>query len=72
MSLVYGTSAGLIAFSHFETADIPVTTWMLAAFYFAQNVLLRGRLADYMGTRQRVRQTGRDRAPQCGFRSRPA
>ena len=48
MSLVYGTSAGLIAFSHFETADIPVTTWMLAAFYFAQNVLLRGRLADYL------------------------
>lgn len=45
---VYGTGAGLIAFSHFLTADIPLTTWMLAAFYFAQNVLLRGRLLDYV------------------------
>jgi hypothetical protein len=48
LTLAYATSAGLIAFSHFLTADIPVTTWMLAAFYFAQNVLLRGRLADYL------------------------
>jgi hypothetical protein len=48
LTLVYATSAGLITFSHFLTADIPVTTWMLVAFYFAQNVLLRGRLADYL------------------------
>ena len=48
LALVYGTSAGIIAFSHFLTADIPLTTWMLAAFYFAQNVLLRGRLLDYV------------------------
>jgi hypothetical protein len=48
LTLVYATTAGFIAFSHFLTADIPVTTWMLAAFYFAQNVLLRGRLADYL------------------------
>lgn len=48
LALAYGTSAGLIAFSHFLTADVPLTTWMLAAFYFAQNVLLRGRLADYL------------------------
>jgi hypothetical protein len=48
VSLAYGTSAGLIAFSHFLTADIPVTTWMLAAFYCAQNALLRGRLTDYL------------------------
>jgi hypothetical protein len=48
LALAYGTSAGIIAFSHFLTADIPLTTWMLAAFYFAQNVLLRGRLLDYV------------------------
>jgi hypothetical protein len=48
VTLAYATSAGLIAFSHFLTADIPVTTWMLAAFYFAQNVLLRGRFTDYL------------------------
>jgi hypothetical protein len=48
LTLAYATSAGLIAFSHFLTADIPVTTWMLVAFYFAQNVLLRGRLTDYL------------------------
>jgi 4-amino-4-deoxy-L-arabinose transferase-like glycosyltransferase len=46
--LTYATSAGFIAFSHFLTADIPVTTWMLAAIYFAQGVLLRGRLTDYL------------------------
>jgi 4-amino-4-deoxy-L-arabinose transferase-like glycosyltransferase len=48
LAIVYATSAGVIAFSHFLTADIPVTTWMLVAFYFAQNVLLRGRLSDYV------------------------
>lgn len=48
LTVAYGTSAGLIAFSHFLTADIPLTTWMLATFYFAQNVLLRGRVADYL------------------------
>ncbi|WP_199245685.1 glycosyltransferase family 39 protein [[Phormidium] sp. ETS-05] len=48
VALVFATSAGLIAFSHFLTTDIPVTFWMLLAFYFAQNILLGGSQRDYI------------------------
>lgn len=48
VSLIFATSAGLIAYSHFLTADIPVTFWMLLAFYYSQNILIRGKLVDYL------------------------
>ncbi|HIK10099.1 MAG TPA: glycosyltransferase family 39 protein [Oscillatoriaceae cyanobacterium M33_DOE_052] len=48
VALVFATSAGLIAFSHFLTTDIPVTFWMLLAFYFAQNILFGGSQRDYI------------------------
>lgn len=47
-SLLLATSAGFIAFGHFLTADIPVSFWMLLAFWSAQNILLRGRTQDYV------------------------
>jgi hypothetical protein len=47
ITIVFSTSAGFIAFSHFLTVDIPVMFWMLVAFYFAQNVFLGGAVGDY-------------------------
>jgi hypothetical protein len=47
-SLLLATSAGFVAFSHFLTADIPVTFWMLLAFWSAQNIRLRGDTRDYV------------------------
>jgi 4-amino-4-deoxy-L-arabinose transferase-like glycosyltransferase len=47
-SLLLATSAGFVAFSHFPTVDIPVTFWMLLAFWSAQNILLRGDTRDYV------------------------
>jgi Dolichyl-phosphate-mannose-protein mannosyltransferase len=47
-SLLLATSAGFIAFSHFLTVDIPATFWMLLAFLNSQNILLRGRMRDYV------------------------
>lgn len=40
LSLLVGTSAGFIAFSHFLTVDIPVTFWMLLSLYFAVRIVL--------------------------------
>ncbi len=48
VALVFATSAGLIAFSHFLTTDIPVTFSMLLAFYFAQNICFGGSQQDYI------------------------
>ena len=48
ITLLFATSAGLIAYSHFLTTDIPVMFWMLFAFYFSQNIYLKRRLSDYM------------------------
>ena len=48
VTVLFATSAGLIAFSHFLTADIPLMFWMLLAFCGAQNVALRGRNVDYV------------------------
>ena len=48
VTVIFSTSAGPIAFSHFLTTDIPVMFWMLLAFYFAQNILLRGNYSDYI------------------------
>ena len=33
LSLIMGTSAGMIAFNHYGTADTPLVFWMLLAFY---------------------------------------
>ena len=45
---LFGTSAGLVAHTHFLTADIPVLFWMLAAFACCQRIFERGRWQDYM------------------------
>lgn len=47
-ALLLATSAGFIAFAHFLTADIPVTFWMFASFYFSANILRRVRVSDYL------------------------
>jgi len=38
IGFVLATSAGFIAYAHFLTADSPLLFWMLAAFWFAQQV----------------------------------
>jgi hypothetical protein len=48
VALVFATSAGFIANSHFLTSDIPVMFWMLLAFYFSFNILTRVKLSDYI------------------------
>jgi 4-amino-4-deoxy-L-arabinose transferase-like glycosyltransferase len=48
VALVFATSAGFIAYSHFLTSDIPVMFWMLLAFYFSFNILSRTKLSDYL------------------------
>jgi 4-amino-4-deoxy-L-arabinose transferase-like glycosyltransferase len=48
VALVFATSAGFIAYSHFLTSDIPVMFWMLLAFYFSINILTRAKLSDYL------------------------
>ncbi|MDJ0633127.1 MAG: glycosyltransferase family 39 protein [Xenococcaceae cyanobacterium MO_188.B29] len=47
ITLVFATSANFIVHSHYLTTDIPVIFVMLVAFYFTQNILLKGRLSDY-------------------------
>jgi hypothetical protein len=39
LTFILGSSAGFIAFSHFLTADIPVTFWMLLSLFFAIRIL---------------------------------
>jgi hypothetical protein len=48
VALIFATSSGFIAYSHFLTADIPVMFWMLVAFYFSFNILSRAKLSDYL------------------------
>jgi hypothetical protein len=48
IAIVTATSAGFVLQSHFLTADIPVTFWMLAAFLFAQSIVATGRMRDYV------------------------
>jgi Dolichyl-phosphate-mannose-protein mannosyltransferase len=38
IGFVLATSAGFIAYAHFLTADMPLLFWMLAAFWFAQQL----------------------------------
>ena len=46
--LLFASSAGLIALSHFLTTDIPLMFMMLLAFYFVQNIFLGGSKWDYV------------------------
>ena len=39
IGFVFATSAGFIAYAHFLTADIPLVFWMLAAFWFVQQLI---------------------------------
>ncbi|NEP02310.1 MAG: hypothetical protein F6K58_27365 [Symploca sp. SIO2E9] len=48
ITLIFASSAGFIAYSHFLTTDIPVMFWMLVALYFSQNIFLRGKISDYV------------------------
>ncbi|MBE8989051.1 ArnT family glycosyltransferase [Nostoc sp. LEGE 12450] len=48
ITLVFASSAGVITYSHFLTADIPVVFWMLLAFYFSQNISFTGKIFDYI------------------------
>lgn len=47
-ALVTATAAGFVLQAHFLTADLPVTLWMLVAFFFAQSLYRTGRLRDYV------------------------
>ena len=46
LSLLIGTSAGLIAFNHFGTADSPLLFWMMASFAMAMRAGLSGKTLD--------------------------
>jgi Dolichyl-phosphate-mannose-protein mannosyltransferase len=46
IALVMATSAGLIQFNHYGTADSPLLFWMLASFSMAMRLSERGRLRD--------------------------
>lgn len=48
VALVLATSAGFIVQTHFLTADIPVTFWMLASFRAAQPIPADDRLKNYV------------------------
>ena len=48
ITLIFASSAGFISYTHFLTADIPVTFWMLLAFYFSQSIYLKGKTFDYI------------------------
>ena len=48
IALIFSTSAGFIAYSHFLTADIPVMFWMLVAFYFSFKIILNEKISNYV------------------------
>jgi len=48
VALVFVTSAGMIAFVHQLTADVPVMWWMLVAFYFADAIARDERPSNYL------------------------
>jgi hypothetical protein len=48
ITLLFATSSGFIAYTHFLTADIPVVFWMLLSFYFIQSIYLQGKISDYL------------------------
>lgn len=48
LALSMATSAGILAYAHFLTADLPVMLWMLLAFYFAQRVMFENNVSVYL------------------------
>ena len=48
VALITATSAGLLVQTHFLTADVPVTFWMLASFYAAQSIVFNERMRTYV------------------------
>jgi hypothetical protein len=47
IALVFATSAGLIAFAHFLTCDLPLLFWMTAAAFFCARIVQSGKTRDY-------------------------
>jgi len=45
IALIMGTSAGLMFYTHYGTADMPVVFWMVASFACALRAALSGRLS---------------------------
>lgn len=48
VAVLFATSAGIIPFALFLTADVPVLFWMLASFRFAQKILTRPSPTHYV------------------------
>jgi hypothetical protein len=48
VTVVFVTSAGMIAFVHQLTADVPVMLWMLVAFHFSVAILRDDRPSNYV------------------------
>ena len=48
LALLFATTAGIIAFAHFLTADVPVLFWMLLSFYFSQKIVSQPSLSNYL------------------------
>jgi hypothetical protein len=48
VALLTATSAGLVIQTHFLTADVPVTFWMLSGFYAAQSIVFDPRPRTYV------------------------
>jgi 4-amino-4-deoxy-L-arabinose transferase-like glycosyltransferase len=48
IAVLAATSAGFVLQTHFLTADVPVTFWMLASFLAAQRILVDPRLRSYL------------------------
>lgn len=46
LALITATSAGLISFNHFATADSPLLFWMMASFAVAMKAAQTGRVRD--------------------------
>ncbi|MGI8433115.1 MAG: ArnT family glycosyltransferase [Chthoniobacterales bacterium] len=47
-ALFLGTSAGFIASAHFLSCDTPLLFFLLLTLYFAQRIMQRGRMRDYV------------------------
>jgi hypothetical protein len=47
VTALFASSAGLIAHSHFLTADVPVMFWMLVAAFFSQRIAAGGGPSSY-------------------------
>jgi len=48
IAIAFVTSAGMVAFVHQLTADVPVMWWMLVAFYFSDAIVRDDRTANYL------------------------